>query len=250
VNRPVVAHLSRATLALVLGILSSSAAAEGLTREQGDEILRELRALRAAVERLGTRDVAARPAPPVRELEVSLADGNRIGSPDAPLTLVQFTDYQCPYCARFFRDVLPTLKENYIDSGKLQLVVHDLPLDFHAHAANAAHAARCAAEQERFVAMHDTLYGNAQALDAGALSQYAANIGLDRAAFDACMESGRYRESIARGAAAIQALGITGTPTFVLGHAVDGKVKGPQILGAQPAAAFASRIDALLEQGS
>jgi predicted DsbA family dithiol-disulfide isomerase len=97
--------------------------------------------------------------------------------------------------------------------------------------------------------MHDTLYENAQALDDAALSKYAANVGLDRAAFDACMESGRYRESIARGAAAIQALGITGTPTFVLGHAVDGKVKGPQILGAQPAAAFASRIDALLEQG-
>lgn len=246
------ARLICKTLALLLVAAAPSAGAEGLTREQGDEILRELRALRAAVERLGAREVAARAAPPARparELEVPLADGNRIGSSDAPLTLVQFTDYQCPYCARFFRDVLPEIKENYIDSGKLQLVVHDLPLDFHANAASAAHAARCAADQGRFAAMHDTLYGNAQALDEAALSEYAANIGLDRAAFDDCMESGRHRESIARGAAATQALGITGTPTFVLGRAVEGKVKGPQILGAQPAAAFAARIDALLEQG-
>ncbi len=235
-------------LAAVLGASTSVAQAEGITREQGDQILSELRALRSAIE--GLRAPAAPTPPPPRDLEVSAAGGNVLGRADAPLTLVQFTDYQCPYCARFFRNALPALREQYIDTGKLKLVVRDLPLEFHDHAAAAAHAARCAGEQGKFVAMHDMLYSNAQQLDPAKFEDYANAAGLDRQAFGACMQSGKFTKAITAEAQELNGLGITGTPTFVLGREQGGKVKGKQILGAQPAKVFATEIDRLLGQGS
>jgi protein-disulfide isomerase len=243
-RRPLVAL----PLAALLALAALTASAEGITREQGDQILTELRALRSAID--GLRAPAAPTPPPPRDLEVSVSGGYVIGRADAPVTLVQFTDYQCPYCARFFRNALPTLREQYIDSGKLKMIVRDLPLEFHEHAAAAAHATRCAGEQGKFMAMHDVLYTNAAKLDPVNFSGYAGAAGLDTKAFDACMKDGRYHEAIAAEARETQALGITGTPTFVLGRERDGKVKGQQILGAQPATVFAAEINRLLGAGT
>ncbi len=225
--------------------------AEGITKEQGDAILKELRELRLTIERLSSPNRRAQqanaPAAPV-ELEVSIENGNIIGEQDAPVTLVQFTDYECPYCARFFKDALKGLRADYIDQGKLNLVVRDLPLAFHANAIGAAHATRCASEQNMFIEMHDKLYLHPKALEKEKLSGYAEQVGLNRKKFDTCMQSEKYIAAINEGVTEIQSLGISGTPTFVLGKAKDGKVKGNKIIGAQPLTAFEAQIKKLLEQ--
>src|SRR3989440_6854912 len=121
------------------------------------------------------------PSGPVR---TSVADGPLLGRADAPVTLVEFADYQCPFCQRFFATTLPALKKDYIDTGKLRYVFRDFPLDMHAHARQSAEAAHCAGEQGKYWAMHDALFQHQGALDPPQLAEYARAVGVDGAGFD------------------------------------------------------------------
>jgi protein-disulfide isomerase len=182
---------------------------------------------------------------PVR---TSLADAPMLGRADAPVTIVEFSDYQCPFCQRFFATTLPALKKDYIDSGKVRYVFRDFPLDeLHPNARKAAEAAHCAGEQGKYWAMHNVLFRNSRALAPAQLTRHAGTIGVDEAKFARCLSSGRHAARVERGVTDGAAAGVRGTPGFVIGKTeAGGQVEGTAIRGAQPVEAFRRVIDQIL----
>ncbi|MGA2802667.1 MAG: thioredoxin domain-containing protein [Verrucomicrobiota bacterium] len=169
-----------------------------------------------------------------------------LGRADAPLVLVEFIDFQCPYCKQVNDRVLPTLKKMYVDTGKLRIVSRNLPLWFHANAAPAAEAAFCAQLQSNFWPMRDRLFTNSEQLGATNFVNAAKALNLDLASFIKCLEQKTATSQLARDQQDAQAAGITATPSFVLGRPVNGKVTGPLLVGAKPAADFQAEIENLL----
>ncbi len=174
------------------------------------------------------------------------ADEESQGSPTAPITLVEFTDYQCPYCRRFQAETWPQLKKNYVDTGKLRFIVRDLPLDFHPAARPAAQAAHCAAEQHKFWEMHEALLAGPPDLLAGGIDRRAHAVGLDLARLHACVASGKYSFAIARNAAEADALRLNGTPSFIIGRVANGVLTGERVAGALPYSEFDAGLKELL----
>ncbi len=256
--------ITRAGLPAVLTVLALMSAAtpptlaQGMSVEQGEAILEELKAIRGLLERMegrglpsapsAARPQAARPQAAPARVSVSAKGRPALGDPEAPLTLVEFTDYQCPFCNRFFRTAFPEIKKKYIDSGKLRLVIKDLPLAFHANARGAAQAAHCAGEQGRFWPLHDKLYENATRLEAANLPGYGEQAGLEADAFRDCLASERHLAAIDGDAAEAGRVGITGTPSFVLGRTTADAIAGEKIVGAKPYPAFEAKIEALLAE--
>lgn len=184
---------------------------------------------------------APTPAPsPTLNLE-ELADEDKIlGDPNAPITIVEFSDFECPFCGRFYSQTLGQLKEEYIDTGKVKLIYRDFPLSFHPQAQPAAEAAECANEQGKFFEFHDLIFENQSLLGPATYSQWAADLGLDVEQFDSCLDDGKYRAEVQADFAAGQAAGVSGTPTFF--------INGQKIVGAQPFSVFKQIIDAELAQ--
>ncbi len=147
-------------------------------------------------------------------------DGMTIGSPDAPIKLVEYGDYQCPFCAQFNESAMPPLLADYIATGKVQLTF--VPFSFLGEESNrAAEAASCAADQGKFWEMHEGIYGNHAGENEGAYSsdrlrQIAANAGLDLAAYDSCMNDGTHEGSITDFNTLAQQAGVTSTPSFTI----------------------------------
>ncbi|GIK55982.1 MAG: thioredoxin domain-containing protein [Chloroflexi bacterium] len=169
-----------------------------------------------------------------------------IGSPDAPITIVEYTDYQCPFCSRHFAQTLSQLKAQYVDTGLVRYVFKDFPLtSIHPQAALAAEAARCAGEQDAYLEMHDALFANQNAWngrqDAATLfATYAQQLGLDAASFTECLESGRYQRAVEADLNEGIAFGVRGTPTFF--------INGNIFVGAQPFEAFVQMLTAVQNQ--
>ncbi len=170
-----------------------------------------------------------------------------LGDPDAPVTMVEFSDYQCPFCLRYFQETLPDLKKNYVDTGKVRYVFKDFPIaQIHPQAAKAAEAARCAGEQEGYWEMHDRLFQGQQAEwqnnpDAvNVFKSYAKELDLDTAAFDACLDSGKYADAVAANLDEGIRAGVTGTPAFF--------INGEPVSGAQPYAVFEQIINSQLQE--
>jgi len=211
-------------------------------------VLEELKAIRKLLEQGARPHVAAAPATGEQaELSLRGLDGGAVkGDAEAPLVLVEYTDYQCPFCGRHFANTVPSLASEYVDTGKLRYVLRDLPLEsIHPQAFKAAEAARCAGDQGRYWEMHDVLFQNQKALGELQLKHYAKGLGLEMAAFEACLDDGRHGDAVRADVAEASAAGISGTPTFFLAvEGEDGKLKTLQkIRGAQPYAAFKSAID-------
>ena len=213
---------------------------EGMTKEQADAILNELRQIRLLLEKQQQQASPARTptAAPPEKVKIRTAGGYSLGRSDAALTLVEYTDYQCPYCRQFHDTTFQQLKKNYIDTGKLRFVSRDLPLDFHNNALKAAQAARCAGEQDKFWPMRDILIANSTKLGQDAILDYAQQLALDMNRFRLCLDSGKYLAEIQGDIAEAGSAGIFATPTFVLGRASEGAMEGIRIVGAQPYAAF------------
>ncbi len=183
--------------------------------------------------------------------QVSLDDDPVKGDPDAPVTVVEFSDFQCPFCARFAAQTLPALQENYIDTGKIKLVYRDMPLDnLHPNARPVHIAAECADEQGKFWEYHDILFAKQQQwqslsssnLDT-TLTNFAAGLGMQSAEFQSCMKSQEIADEVNADLLAAGQYGATGTPTFFIGNEEEGFVK---LVGAQPFTAFQRIIDAQL----
>jgi protein-disulfide isomerase len=216
-------------------------------------VLEELKAIRKLLEQGARPQVAAAPsAGEQAELTLRGIDGGAVkGDAEAPLVLVEYTDYQCPFCGRHFANTVPSLAREYVDMGKLRYVLRDLPLEsIHPQAFKAAEAARCAGDQGRYWEMHEALFKNQKALGPAQLKHYAKGLGLEMAAFEACLDDGRHGDAVRADVAEAQAAGISGTPTFFLAiEGEDGKLETLQkIRGAQPFSAFKGAIDAALDE--
>lgn len=176
-------------------------------------------------------------------------DGRIRGRADAPVTLIEYSDFTCGYCLKFFRDTWPKLQTKYVESGKLRFVYRDYPRADRGVGVEAAVAARCAGSQGRYWAMHDRLFGEGGRLDSGAFRSYAKAIGLDQEAFTRCFEERRYLESIFQDRQEANRWGFHGTPGFILMHTVGGateKEPAVAIPGAFPFDDFAEEIERLL----
>jgi protein-disulfide isomerase len=161
-------------------------------------------------------------------------DGDpQIGPDNAKVTIVEFSDFQCPYCKRFRDETLNVLVEKYGDD--IRFVYRDYPLPSHPQAQKAAEAAECADEQGKFWEMHDLLYSNQESLSDDLYTVFAAQLGLDTQKFNDCLSSNKYAEEVAADLQDGQAYGVTGTPTFF--------VNGQVLVGAQPVSAFEALID-------
>ena len=163
-----------------------------------------------------------------------------LGDKNAPVVLYEFSDYQCPFCGRFYSGALPDIKKNYIDTGKVKLVFKDFPLDIHPEATPAALAARCAGDQEKYFEFHDKLFENQQALTTAHYKEWARELGLNGVAFDDCFDTSKHLSAVRQDIVEGQHAGIRGTPGFLL--------NGQLISGAQPYAVFAQAIEAALAQ--
>lgn len=166
------------------------------------------------------------------------------GDESAPVTMVEFTDYQCPFCARYFSETDSQIQEQYVQTGKVKYIVRDLPLALHPNAKPAALAARCAGDQELYWEMHDVLFEQQATWSVGtpddALKGYAGDLGMSQATFNSCYDGGKYSDEIDADLALANRVGATGTPTFF--------INGQKLVGAQPFSAFQAVIDAELEK--
>lgn len=171
---------------------------------------------------------------------------NVLGREDAPITIIEFTDLQCPYCARFATQTFPELRRNYIDTGRVRFASRDLPLPMHAFAVPAAVAARCAGEQGRFWEFREALFAAQATLGPETYVEQARKHGLDLEAFAACRRDGRQAANVRADLDLARANGITATPSLIIGRLVDGQFQGETIEGAKPYAVIAAKIDALL----
>jgi len=169
------------------------------------------------------------------------------GSPG--FVLVEVSDFQCPYCGESAREVMPDIFENFVTTGKVELLFLNLPLRMHPHALEAAEAAACAGDQKMFWDMHSVLFNNQQALAPDQLSGHAQELGLDMAAFQKCLSSGRHGADIRQDIRIAQTLGITGTPAYLLGRRIPGgnDIEVLEIVkGVKPYPEMEAKLNALL----
>jgi protein-disulfide isomerase len=227
--------------------------------QSNDEIktlIKEIQEMKAAQEAM-QKDITAikerlipKPPPPFTGADISIKGDPSMGNKDAKVTLVEFTDYQCPFCGRAYQQTYPPVVAEYVKTGKLRYVIHDYPLEqLHPNAFKAAEAARCAGDQGKYWEMHDRLFGDQKALDEKGLEASAQALGLDAAKFKQCLDTGKYKTEIQSEIAAGQKLGVTGTPTFFLGPtgADPDKFRATQkIGGAFPYTAFKKAIDDIM----
>ena len=189
------------------------------------------------------------PRPPVK---ISADDDPIIGDPNAPITIIEFSDFQCPFCARFHVQTLPLIYEEYIDQGKVKLVFRDFPIQsIHPNALPASIAAECANDQGKFKEMHDKLFENQNDWNKqetnAALSmfaQYAEEIKIEKNEFESCLISGKHINDIREDLNDGREYGVTGTPGFFVGNDEIGYV---ELKGAQPFESFKKVIDVQLD---
>ncbi len=189
---------------------------------------------------------------PQLPVKISADNDPIIGNPDAPITIIEFSDFQCPFCARFHSQTLPLILDEYIEQGKVKLVFRDFPIQsIHPNALPASIAAECANEQGKFKEMHDMLFDNQNewnkqdTVDAlSSFSQYATNIQLEQETFDSCLTNGKYIEEIKKDLDDGRNYGVSGTPGFFVGNDEIGYV---ELKGAQPFESFKKIIDAQLD---
>lgn len=189
---------------------------------------------------------AGGPIVPIPKQPISL-EGTTLGSPGAKVALVEFSDFQCPYCGKFATETLPKIKTKYIDKGLLRFVFRHNPIPVHARAQAAAEAAECAGRQGRFWEMHHQLFQDPKRLEVADLADYAQTVGLDLPAFKVCTAKGA-KEHVQRDVELAKSLTLRGTPTFMVGTiGADGYVKVSEVIaGARPLAEFESSIDKIL----
>lgn len=176
-------------------------------------------------------------------------DGRMRGQANAPLTLIEYSDFTCGYCLKFFRDTLPRLQARYIDTGKVRFLYRDYPRADQGTGLDAATAARCAGSQGKYWAMHDRLFSEGGRLEKSVYLRHAISIGLDQPAFERCLKDGRFTKSIFEDRDEANRWGFHGTPGFVLMRTANEpteKEPAVAIPGAFPFEMFAEEIDRLL----
>ncbi len=188
---------------------------------------------------------AQEPSAPPTPADVEIGDAFILGDPDAPITIIEFTDFQCPFCVRHFQQTYPSIVEEYVDTGTVRYVFKDFPLNsIHPQAAEAAQAARCAGDQGAFLDMHDVLFQRQEQWSGQTPTTifvgYAEELSLDASDFEQCLTSGKYEAAVNADLDQGVQLGVTGTPAFF--------INGYLISGAQPYSLFQQAIEGLLAE--
>lgn len=219
-----------------------------LLKESHSKLEKQVTSLTEQIKKGGGRP------PPVQDLDKILIDTEAdpvMGDEDAKLVMIEFSDYQCPFCKRHTTTVWPEIKKQYVDTGKMKFVFHDFPLSrIHKEAALAAQAASCAGDQDRYWDMHDRLFEHPKAIKP--VAGHAEAIGLEMESFNDCISSEKYAAEVEADTEQALELGVRSTPTFIFAVTGDnGEILGTRLVrGAQPFEKFKEEIDKLLAERS
>src|SRR2546427_11330434 len=224
---------------------------ETITREQADAILAELRAIRELLQKQGSQDrllLVPTDAPPANKdriaVQVRVANHwHSLGREDAPITLLEFSDYQCPFCRTFHAEIFPEIKKQYIDSGKMRFISLDLPLPQHQQAQIAAEAARCAGDQGKYWELRSALLADQSSHSEDIIASAGSLLSLDVNRLRSCISSQQHKNEIQEDAADADSLQINGTPTFILGKTIGGSLEGTLLTGVMPYPVLQTKID-------
>lgn len=180
-------------------------------------------------------------------IKVSEDDDAFLGPKNANVVAIEFSDFQCPFCRKFWKDSFLQLKKEFIDTRKIKFVYRDFPLAFHSMAMPAAQAAECAKEQNKFWQFHDKIFGEQDKKGDGTIQftvddikKWAAEIGIDSGKFNACLDSGKYKEEVQKDYNDGVSYNVSGTPTLF--------INGKAVVGAQPYEVFKSEIERALKE--
>ena len=232
-----------AIAAFFAGAYFSNLDSDVLTKSEFEEAISKLESKKVI-----TQQAESQPSQPIK---ISLDNDPIRGDPNAPITIIEFSDFQCPFCARFHVQTFPLLFEEYIDTGKVNLVYRDFPIQsIHPNALPAAVSAECANEQGKYWEYHDMLFekqnewsSQENTVALSLFSQYATKIQLEQEVFDSCLTSGKYIEEIKKDLDDGRDYGVSGTPGFFVGNDQIGYV---ELKGAQPFDSFKKIIDTQL----
>jgi protein-disulfide isomerase len=205
------------------------------------------------------QDTAPQPVPtePAGPIDVSVDDDPVLGDPNAPVTMIEFSDYECPFCKRYFDQTFEKIKSEYVDTGKLKIVYRDLPLSFHDPLATleavAANCARAQGGDTKYFEYHDEIFtrttSNGNGLSEEDLNTIATDVGLNLSQFTTCLDSEEQKEEVANDIADASTAGATGTPSFFIGKTTSsGTITATKLVGAHPFDSFKQIIEAELEK--
>jgi len=233
--------LAGLTVAIFLGFIAGR---QQQLIESQREILSEIQDLKSSPQLQAVAETTAEQP----DFTLSIENAAIKGDATAKVVLIEFSDFECPYCGRYVRESYPQIDRDYVATGKIRYVFRHFPLaSIHPRAVKAAEAGECARLQEKFWPLHDRLFANQKSLERPALVEHARAAGLDVKSFETCLD-GQASAAILADLKAGSRAGISGTPTFFLGLAQnDGSVHVVEKLtGAKPYAAFQSVLDRLL----
>jgi protein-disulfide isomerase len=222
---------------------------------QMTEIQKQLREVRDEMGKLSGRleklEALVRMPKQPQKVNVRLDNAPRLGDSGAKLGIVEFSDYQCPYCRRFYLQTFPQLQKSYIDAGKVALIIRDFPLDFHPQAMGASLALHCVGKQDakKFWDVQGDLFAHQDRLGNPFYRELVKKYGLDQQKFDTCVGDAAQKKQIEDNLQYAQTLGVEGTPTFFIGR-IEGNqlVDATPLVGAQPYPVFVRIIDSLSKQ--
>lgn len=234
-----ISRLSSILLAIV--ILAACVPPDGVRADAPAEPARSARG--SSVVQGATPPLAVSPVRPVLHVDPERA----LGSRTATLAIVEFADYQCPYCRRFHVGTFPKLQREYIETGKVRYFYKEFPLSSHAHAFSAAVAAYCAGAQQRYWEMQDLLYTEQARLGRALYVELGAELKLDMPRFESCLTARAAQQAVQRDLDAGRRLGVRATPTFVLGRLEGNRVVVERMAAGAPAfEVFAQEIERLM----
>ena len=249
--------LAFSVLSLLTGAVGQRAAVAQSTessdlRKEVEQLKTQLKSLQSELDEIKTtlKEQSARTNP-----VIDIAGDPAMGDAGAKLVLLEFSDFECPFCLEYFKTTYRQVIENYVNTGKVRYVFADFPGEkIHPHAFRAAEAGRCANEQGKFWEMHDQLFSRQRDFGTTGFEDAAHTVGLNEPQFSACLSSGKYSAAVRQAEETTSRLGVQGTPVFVVGipdPANPLKIKlGRALVGAQTFAAFQQAIESLLPKDS
>jgi len=195
------------------------------------------------------------PAPTPSIQEVSMDNDAVLGDPNAPVTIIEFSDYECPYCKSYFQNTFPDIKKEYVDTGKVKVVYRDFPLSFHdPMATTEAIAAECVRKEggdEKYFEFHDKIFentsSNGNGLTVDQLYGFATDLGLSATDLKTCVEAREFEQEVKDDINYSSSVGVTGTPSFFVGKSGESSIKGELVVGAQPFSTFKDLIEKYLQ---
>jgi protein-disulfide isomerase len=219
-------------------------------REGQEKLQKDLDELKALIkERPGRAETTAMPKP-LDLITVNVTGEPFKGSALARVAILEYSDFDCSFCATYATQIYPLLDHAYVQAGKVKYFYRDMPGKDHLNALFKARVARCAGDQDKFWEAHDLLFKDQRPFDAPSLAQFAKTLGLDAPSFNACISSDRYLDAINRSAMTAARMRIQGTPAFVIGTlSEDGNVLSATkvVMGAESFEAFRKILDDLLK---